>query len=449
MNMSSFNLIHGLNRKGLVRQVIWGMILALGCLTSSPESFAHGAHKHSGHAADFKKRSPVRTELHLTPVLADVELLKAVNARILATEDLTQVGFAELTEDEVNLLTELSHERGSCAGFEALPYRSGNVEPNGLLITHVFGQLAEQEIKNRKFRASTHHFSALTYRAEIAQALTEVSEDNLRSVVEFLSAYETRDHRNRNANVPVEALRNHIAQVLQTSQIPYRIELVQHTSTRQSSIRVTLPGRVRPNEIIVLGGHLDSTNQDWFGSKLAPGADDNASGSSNLVEALRILAQQPQPERTIEFMWYAGEEGGLLGSAEIAKDYKSRNRDVIGVLQLDMTFFPGDGEFVIGSMTDFTSAWLRSYLESLNGLYIKARIIDDKCGYACSDHASWHRQGFPTLMPSEATFKKMNRKLHTANDVIDSSANFRHSAIFTKIALAIAMDLGNSQMRQP
>jgi bacterial leucyl aminopeptidase len=448
MNMSSFNLIHGMNRKvpNVALATFWGMILALGLLASTPESLAHATH---GHTSDFKKRTQVRTEFHLTPVLADVEILQAVNAKILATEDLTRVGFAELSEDQMTLLSEISHARGACAGFEALPYGPGKIEPNGLLITHVFGQLAEQEIKNRKFRASTHLFSTLNFRTEIAQALEEVSEPNLRSVVEFLSAYETRDHRSKNANAPIEALRNHIAQVLQNSRIPFQLELVPHNSTKQSSIRVTLPGRLRPNEIIVLGGHVDSTNQDWFGPKLAPGADDNASGSSNLVEALRILVQQQQPERTIELMWYAGEEGGLLGSAEIARDYKARNRDVIGVLQLDMTFFPGDGEFVIGSMTDFTSAWLRSYLESLNGLYIKARIIDDKCGYGCSDHASWHRQGFPALMPSEATFKKMNRKLHTANDVIDSAASFRHSAIFTKIAIAIAMDLGNSQMRQP
>ena len=186
-----------------------------------------------------------------------------------------------------------------------------------------------------------------------------------------------------------------------------------------------------------------------MGPKTAPGADDNASGSANLLETLRIIANQKRPERSIEIFWYAGEESGLLGSAEIAKDYKAKNKDVIGVLQLDMTLYPGNGEFVMGSMTDFTSAWFRSYFENLNGLYTKAKIVTDKCGYGCSDHASWDKQGFPALMPFEATMNSMNENIHTARDTIDSNSNFAHSAMFSKVAVAIALDLGNSTLREP
>jgi leucyl aminopeptidase len=99
-------------------------------------------------------------------------------------------------------------------------------------------------------------------------------------------------------------------------------------------------------------------------------------------------------------------------------------------------------------MTDFTSSWLRNYLVDLNANYVKARIVDDKCGYGCSDHASWHRQGYPALMPFEATFNGMNHALHTAKDIISTSSNFRHAAMFAKIAVAMGMDLGNSAARE-
>ena len=99
-------------------------------------------------------------------------------------------------------------------------------------------------------------------------------------------------------------------------------------------------------------------------------------------------------------------------------------------------------------MTDFTSAWLRGYLVDLNDMYIKAKIINDKCGYGCSDHASWHKQGYPTIMPFEATFSGMNSNIHTARDVINPDSSFQHAAIFSKIALAIALDLGNSTLRE-
>ena len=77
------------------------------------------------------------------------------------------------------------------------------------------------------------------------------------------------------------------------------------------------------------------------------------------------------------------------------------------------------------------------------------KILDDKCGYGCSDHASWHRKGFPALMPSEAMFDDMFPDLHTSKDVINSMSSFRHSAVFSKIAVAFAMDLGNSTSRAP
>ena len=147
------------------------------------------------------------------------------------------------------------------------------------------------------------------------------------------------------------------------------------------------------------------------------------------------------PARTIEIYWYAGEEGGLLGSAEIAKDAKDKAKKVVGVLQLDMTLFAGSGEFTLGSMTDFTSQEMRDLLVQINRDYIGANIVEDKCGYGCSDHASWYRNGYPTLMPFEATVKGMNGNIHTARDTVSSTSNFRHSAMFTKIALAFLMSL--------
>ena len=209
-------------------------------------------------------------------------------------------------------------------------------------------------------------------------------------------------------------------------------------------MKVQIQGSIRPNEIIVLGGHLDSINQRGGN---APGADDNASGSASLIEAFRVLINQPQTERTIEFFWYAGEESGLLGSAEIAKDYAVNKKNVVAVLQLDMTLFPGSGNRVISSMTDFTAGWLRAYLMSINTTYLNTTIIEDKCGYGCSDHASWFRQGYPTLMPFEAAFDNYNQNIHTARDVIDSKSSIDHAVVFSKIALIMALDLGNSNVR--
>lgn len=382
------------------------------------------------------------------PVLSDTKLLEAVGATPLVTHQETGVSYAELTESQERALVIKAHEWGRCGGFEALAPSTSQLFNENFSVNQAFTQLTERSLIDRKFRPSSNLFATVTTNPEIEAALNEVSEANLRSTVEFMSGYRTRVHNGDAPNEAVEALKARIESNLSGTKIPYQIDFITHRATGQKSLRVRLTGSQRPQEIIVLGAHLDSINQSWWGNDDAPGADDNASGSANLVEALRILSTKAQPKRTIEFFWYAGEEGGLLGSAEIAKDYKSKSADVIAVLQLDMTLFPGNGEFTLGSMNDFTSAWLRSYLETINGLYIKAKIVDDKCGYGCSDHASWHRQGYPALMPFEATFKGMNHNLHTDRDRIDSNSSFKHSAMFSKIALALTLDLGNSTLRE-
>lgn len=52
------------------------------------------------------------------------------------------------------------------------------------------------------------------------------------------------------------------------------------------------------------------------------GADDDGSGTVTILEAYRaLIASEFTPNRTVEFHWYSAEEGGLLGSQAVAKDY--------------------------------------------------------------------------------------------------------------------------------
>lgn len=380
------------------------------------------------------------------PILADLNDLKALNIPVLAKDEFVEVGYAVVTPEMQQRIQERAHSVGKCGGFEDLSFDK-SIKTQG--VSFSLKSLAQIKEKNEIYERAPFKMMSVEKRVDIEAALSEVRESNLQSYVQWLSSFPNRSSRDVQPNKHVVEMKQRLEAMLAGATVPYEISEITHSSTKQNSLRVRIPGKLRPNEIIVLGGHLDSINQSWGGGKDAPGADDNASGSANLIEALRILMNKPQPERSLEFFWYAGEESGLLGSAEIAKQYKAERKDVVAVLQLDMTLFPGSGELVIGSMTDFTSAWLRDYLKSINETYLHARIVDDKCGYGCSDHASWNRQGFPALMPFEATFKGSNKNIHTVNDVISPESNFRHSAVYTKIALVLALDLGNSQARQP
>ena len=69
-----------------------------------------------------------------------------------------------------------------------------------------------------------------------------------------------------------------------------------------------IPGTDLKDEVVMLGGHMDS----WHGGT---GATDNAAGVAVAMEAMRILqALNLKPRRTIRVALWSGEEQGLLGS---------------------------------------------------------------------------------------------------------------------------------------
>jgi len=60
-----------------------------------------------------------------------------------------------------------------------------------------------------------------------------------------------------------------------------------------------------------------------------------------------------------------------------------------------------------------------------------------QCGYACSDHASWYEQGFPTAMPFETTFGDDNPVIHSEDDTVDAEGfSWEHTLEFAKLATA-------------
>lgn len=216
----------------------------------------------------------------------------------------------------------------------------------------------------------------------------------------------------------------------------------------QKSVIMTIPGTTRADEVVVIGGHLDSIALGGRSAD-APGADDDASGTATVTEIARVLLESGyRPERTIQFMAYAAEEVGLRGSQAIARDYKARGVNVVGVLQLDMTNYRGSDDADVWIIEDFTSAAQNEFLRALLRTYLPdVTFAADKCGYACSDHASWHRIGVPASMPFEARSKQMNRSIHTRNDTLErSDNNTSHAVKFARLGVAYAVEMGKGDV---
>lgn len=216
----------------------------------------------------------------------------------------------------------------------------------------------------------------------------------------------------------------------------------------QPSVILTIQGNELADEIVVLGGHLDSISNSGSGESMnAPGADDDASGIATLTEVLGVMMRNRyRPQRTIKFMAYAAEEVGLRGSRAIAQDFAAQDRNVVGVLQMDMTNFRSPGSTTdIRVMTDNSNAALVQFLRELFATYMAPAgytLGDSSCGYACSDHASWTQSGFPAAMYDEGPFFPL---LHTPNDRLENmGGNAQHATIIAKLGLAFAGELGKN-----
>jgi Peptidase family M28 len=92
----------------------------------------------------------------------------------------------------------------------------------------------------------------------------------------------------------------------------------------------------KKKEIVIFSAHYDHVGVDEKG-EIFNGSDDNASGTSTLLELAQAFGQGPRPARSVAFLWVAGEEKGLLGSQWFA-DHMNLPTDfkIVADINLDM-----------------------------------------------------------------------------------------------------------------
>jgi len=282
----------------------------------------------------------------------------------------------------------------------------------------------------------------LDHAATVQAVLPALDQAQLLSTIRELSTRTTRHFRSPTGAAASAWLAERWRSF--TTRPDVTVELFDH-GYAQKSVILTIPGGARANEVVVLGGHLDSISFRSGGS--APGADDDASGIATLTEVARVLlAKDIRPARTIQLIAYAAEEVGLRGSQDLVRSYQKRGVNVVGVLQLDMTNYQGS-EKDIWLMKDFTSAAQNDFLVQLIEAYVGATWGLDACGYGCSDHASWYRAGVPASMPFEARMAQRNMAIHTARDTLEvSGENAAHAIKFARLATAFAIELGKGEL---
>jgi Zn-dependent M28 family amino/carboxypeptidase len=166
----------------------------------------------------------------------------------------------------------------------------------------------------------------------------------------------------------------------------------------------TAPAAQRLPGVVVVGAHYDHLGMGGNGS-LAPdkhephlGADDNASGTSTMLEVARTLAASPDKlRRDVVFIAFSGEELGVLGSTEWTRHPTAgvtSMKDVAAMLNMDMVGRMRDNKLsVLGA--DSATEWRALAQPACDAARVDCTLGGD--GYGPSDQTPFYAAGVPVL----------------------------------------------------
>lgn len=235
------------------------------------------------------------------------------------------------------------------------------------------------------------------------------------------------------------------------------IKLAKETTVLEgNNIVGYVEGKTKKDEIIVVSAHYDHLGKR--GDEVFNGADDNGSGTSTVMELAQAVMQSTiegnTPDRSIAFVWFCGEEKGLLGSLYYAQNpifpleqtVANVNIDMVG--RIDDTYKNNPNYvYVIGS--DRLSSDLHSINEDVNQKYSQLTLDytynsenDPNNYYYRSDHYNFAKNGIPSIFFFNGTHADYHR---TTDDI--EKINFDIMASRGKHIFHVIWELANRAKR--
>ena len=220
------------------------------------------------------------------------------------------------------------------------------------------------------------------------------------------------------------------------------------------------------DEYVVIGAHYDHVGMGGPGS-LAPGtiaihngADDNASGTTAMLEVARRLAAMPaENRRSLVFMAFTAEEKGLLGSKHYVRNPRFPIEQTVAMLNMDMV-----GRLNENTLTVYGTGTAEGFEQLIDEQNARTGFNLDKqeAGYGPSDHSSFYEVGIPVFH----FFTGLHNEYHRPSDdfeLIDLDGMARVVDMVTGAAHTISVqperpkpltvdgyaDVGRNRVRRP
>lgn len=199
-------------------------------------------------------------------------------------------------------------------------------------------------------------------------------------------------------------------------------------------------------EYVVVGAHYDHVGVGPR-ARVGPGADDNGSGTSALIEVAEAMAASP-PRRSVLICAFSAEEDGLIGSRELCRNLPVKKERVVAMINLDM-IGRGDAKEVVAlgfvQNPDLEDVVTRARRLSKTGVKTVTKSKDAGL-FKRSDHYPFHEIGIPAVFFFEAVPISKNEDYHTWRDTVDK-VDLKKVTNTARLAFNTAWILANDDER--
>jgi Zn-dependent M28 family amino/carboxypeptidase len=204
------------------------------------------------------------------------------------------------------------------------------------------------------------------------------------------------------------------------------------------NVVATLPGTVGDEHVVICGHYDSATFTDPM--NLAPGADDNASGTSAVLAAAKHMRANSY-ERTVEFICFGGEEQGMRGSRVYAANARRSGMNIAAVVNLDMIAYSDGRPEPADLVCNPESEWLVDFSIDCGAVYVPTaptrKVVN--ATITASDHSPFWDAGYSAMFGHE-DIPQVTPYIHTEGDTLGTLAQWFLKK-FTKIALATVAEL--------
>ncbi len=299
-------------------------------------------------------------------------------------------------------------------------------------------------------RAQAPHLYEHTYpviaseNPEIRALIDSVSVDSIEATIAHLSSYHNRRYDSRYIWDVQDWLVSRYEQMGFDTVMLHDFPIPDSDIATADNILAIKWGTKTPQEYVICGAHYDSWNADGSDPDTirSPGADDNASGVSGILESARLLSNYSF-DRTIIFANWCAEEIGLIGSAAYAADCAEAGMDIVGYFNLDMTGYLEEGSDIhVHLMYTSQDSLIANFVYNFSHVYFpEMPIRQNWLPWGDSDYSSFNRNGYPAIHPFEDVHAS-SPFIHSRQDVLGLSVNnLEQSKRFTELNLGLVATL--------